>query len=208
MSSVAELTTFIVRAEDTQAMLDARPGMIEAFRQDRRGFLSARLVRVAEVTWLDFVEWIDDAAWDDSTAKGANRPEIAMSRPAAPGRRAGVGRARHCEVPDSDHVDVIDPSHPRWAIVCDSLVKRLPDPFPDVDRTTRRTPPWSWTWSRDTRGRWNVNGRRPGGDPSVEVNQTLADHYEIAHEFTCTRSAADVARICWHRAGLRRWKQV
>jgi quinol monooxygenase YgiN len=68
--SVIELTKFTVRAENTQAMLDARPAMIEAFRQDRRGFVAARLVRVAEDTWLDFVEWIDDTAWDESKAKG------------------------------------------------------------------------------------------------------------------------------------------
>ncbi|HEY3471744.1 MAG TPA: alpha/beta hydrolase, partial [Amycolatopsis sp.] len=47
------------------------------FRADRRGFLSARLVRLDERTWLDFVEWTDDAAWDESKAKGANLPEIA-----------------------------------------------------------------------------------------------------------------------------------
>ena len=75
--SVIELTKFTVRKENTQAMLDARPGMLEAFRQDRRGFIAARLVRVADDTWLDFVEWIDDTAWDESKAKGANRPEIA-----------------------------------------------------------------------------------------------------------------------------------
>ena len=75
--SVIEMTTFTVAPENTQAMLDARPGMVAAFRADRRGFLSARLVRVDEHTWLDFVEWTDDAAWDESRAKGANVPEIA-----------------------------------------------------------------------------------------------------------------------------------
>jgi acetyl esterase/lipase len=75
--SLIELTRFTVRAENTQAMLDARSGMIEAFRQDRRGFVSARLVRVGRDTWLDFVEWIDDTAWDESKSKGPNRPEIA-----------------------------------------------------------------------------------------------------------------------------------
>ncbi|WP_432856217.1 alpha/beta hydrolase [Amycolatopsis sp. CA-161197] len=75
--SVIELTTFTVRPERTQAMLDARPGMVEAFRRDRRGFVAARLVRVSADTWLDFVEWTDDTAWDASRAKGANQPEIA-----------------------------------------------------------------------------------------------------------------------------------
>ncbi|WP_410667970.1 antibiotic biosynthesis monooxygenase [Amycolatopsis sp. cmx-4-68] len=75
--SVIELTTFTVPPEHTQAMLDARPGMVAAFRADRRGFRSARLVRLDEHTWLDFVEWADDAAWDESKAKGANLPAIA-----------------------------------------------------------------------------------------------------------------------------------
>ncbi|MGV9361238.1 alpha/beta hydrolase [Amycolatopsis sp. NPDC003731] len=75
--SVIELTTFTVAPENTEAMLAARPGMVAAFREDRRGFLAARLVRLDERTWLDFVEWTDDAAWDESKAKGANRPAIA-----------------------------------------------------------------------------------------------------------------------------------
>jgi acetyl esterase/lipase len=75
--SVIEMTTFTVAPVNTQAMLDARPGMVAAFRADRRGFVSARLVRVDEDTWLDFVEWTDDAAWDESAAKGANLPAIA-----------------------------------------------------------------------------------------------------------------------------------
>ena len=74
--SVIELTTFTVKPDNTAAMLAARPGMVAAFRRDRRGFVSARLVRVDEHTWLDFVEWTDDTAWDQSRAKGANRPEI------------------------------------------------------------------------------------------------------------------------------------
>lgn len=44
--SVIEMTTFTVAPEHTQAMLDARPGMVAAFRDDRRGFLAARLVRL------------------------------------------------------------------------------------------------------------------------------------------------------------------
>ncbi|RJQ76640.1 alpha/beta fold hydrolase [Pseudonocardiaceae bacterium YIM PH 21723] len=77
MMSVIEMTTFTVRPGRTQAMLDARPAMVAAFRQDRRGFVSARLIRVGDDTWLDLVEWIDDSAWDESKAKGANLPAIA-----------------------------------------------------------------------------------------------------------------------------------
>ncbi|GLY41887.1 hypothetical protein Amsp01_079100 [Amycolatopsis sp. NBRC 101858] len=74
--SVIEMATFTVTPENTEAMLAARPGMVAAFRADRRGFVAARLVRLDERTWLDFVEWTDDAAWDESKVKGANVPAI------------------------------------------------------------------------------------------------------------------------------------
>lgn len=75
--SVIELTTFVVAPEQTATMLAARPGMLRAFREDRRGFVSARLIRLGSDTWLDLVEWTDDSAWDASKEKGANLPEIA-----------------------------------------------------------------------------------------------------------------------------------
>lgn len=75
--SVIELTTFVVAPDRTSDMLSARPGMLSAFRKDRRGFIGARLVRVADDTWLDVVEWADALAFDESRAKGGNLPEIA-----------------------------------------------------------------------------------------------------------------------------------
>ncbi|MEA5363811.1 alpha/beta fold hydrolase [Amycolatopsis sp., V23-08] len=75
--SVIELTTFTVRPDRTAAMLAARPGMVAAFREGRRGFVSAKLVRLDPDTWLDFVEWTDDTAWDESKAKGGDDPRIA-----------------------------------------------------------------------------------------------------------------------------------
>ncbi|MFJ4467028.1 alpha/beta fold hydrolase [Streptomyces sp. NPDC089424] len=75
--SVIEMTTFVVAPDRTSEMLAARPAMLAAFRTDRRGFIAARLVRVAENTWLDLVEWADAEAFDASRAKGANLPEIA-----------------------------------------------------------------------------------------------------------------------------------
>ncbi|MFD1046057.1 hypothetical protein ACFQ1S_11015 [Kibdelosporangium lantanae] len=41
--SVIELTTFTVKPANTAALLAARPGMVDAFRRDRRGFIAARL---------------------------------------------------------------------------------------------------------------------------------------------------------------------
>ncbi|MFF3559358.1 alpha/beta hydrolase family protein [Streptomyces sp. NPDC002574] len=75
--SVIELTTFTVAPERTSAMLAARGGMLAAFRKDRRGFVDARLVRVADHTWLDIVEWADAQAYDESRVKGGNLPGIA-----------------------------------------------------------------------------------------------------------------------------------
>jgi acetyl esterase/lipase len=73
--SVVELTTFSV--ERTSDMLAARPAMLAALHAHRRGFLSARLVRLDERRWCDIVAWTDDAALDESRAKGADQPGIA-----------------------------------------------------------------------------------------------------------------------------------
>lgn len=75
--SVIELTTFTVAPGRTSAMLAARSEMLADFRMDRRGFTGARLVRVADHTWLDIVEWADASAYDESSAKGGNLPGIA-----------------------------------------------------------------------------------------------------------------------------------
>jgi hypothetical protein len=68
---------FTVKPEATAAMLAARPGMVDAFGRDRRGFIAAKLIRVAEDTWLDQVESTGGTAWDESRAKGGDQPEIA-----------------------------------------------------------------------------------------------------------------------------------
>ncbi|MFD3456608.1 alpha/beta hydrolase family protein [Streptomyces sp. NPDC058691] len=75
--SVVELTRFTVAPERTSEMLEARGEMLAAFRKDRRGFMGAKLVRVADTTWLDIVEWADAQAYDESRAKGGNLPGIA-----------------------------------------------------------------------------------------------------------------------------------
>ncbi|PRY10767.1 antibiotic biosynthesis monooxygenase [Kineococcus rhizosphaerae] len=72
-----ELTTFTVRPERVEDMLAARPAMLADFAADRRGFVSARLVRLDATQWVDVVEWADRAAWDESREKGGNTPGIA-----------------------------------------------------------------------------------------------------------------------------------
>jgi hypothetical protein len=59
-----------------QALLAARPGMLDEFRQDRAGFIDARLVRLPVDEWLDIVVWRSAENLAASRAKGANLPRI------------------------------------------------------------------------------------------------------------------------------------
>jgi len=77
MTVIVELTRVRVAPERTEAFLAARPGMLADFREDRAGFLGARLVRLAGGEWLDIVDWASAAGREASRAKGANRPGIA-----------------------------------------------------------------------------------------------------------------------------------
>lgn len=72
---IVEVTRF--RASDATALLAARPAMLADFRDDRAGFVGARLVRLADDEWLDLVEWERAEDLAASRAKGANREGIA-----------------------------------------------------------------------------------------------------------------------------------
>ena len=72
-----ELTRFSVRPEQEQALLAARPRMLQDFRADRAGFIDARLVRLPANEWLDIVSWCSPEDFAASRAKGANLPGIA-----------------------------------------------------------------------------------------------------------------------------------
>jgi hypothetical protein len=76
MSTSVELTRFRVLPERTDAMLAARPAMLDDFRSDRAGFLAARLVRLPSDEWLDIVEWRSSDDFAASRGKGANLPGI------------------------------------------------------------------------------------------------------------------------------------
>ncbi len=71
-----ELTRFKVRPEKEDALLAARPGMLENFRADRVGFIDAMLVRLSDQEWLDIVSWRSAEDFAASRAKGANLPGI------------------------------------------------------------------------------------------------------------------------------------
>ena len=77
MTAIVELTRLRVASEQTEAFLAARPGMLADFRDDRAGFLGARLVRLPAGEWLDIVDWASAEDREASRAKGANRPGIA-----------------------------------------------------------------------------------------------------------------------------------
>lgn len=74
--ATVELTRFRVAAEHTEALLAARPRMLEDFAADRAGFLGARLVRLSEDQWLDIVYWRSPEDLAASRAKGGNLPGI------------------------------------------------------------------------------------------------------------------------------------
>jgi heme-degrading monooxygenase HmoA len=75
--ATVELTRFSVRPEQEEALLTARPGMLEDFRADRAGFIDAMLVRLPDNEWLDIVSWRSEEDFAASRAKGANLPGIA-----------------------------------------------------------------------------------------------------------------------------------
>lgn len=74
--TTVELTRFRVRPEQTEALLKARPAMLDNFRKDRDGFLDARLVRLPDGEWLDIVTWRSTEDFAASRAKGPNLPGI------------------------------------------------------------------------------------------------------------------------------------
>jgi hypothetical protein len=73
---IVELTRFTVRPEQEEALLAARPRMLEDFRADRAGFIDAMLIRLPNHEWLDVVCWRSAEDFAASRAKGANLPGI------------------------------------------------------------------------------------------------------------------------------------
>jgi quinol monooxygenase YgiN len=77
MPVTVELTRFTVRPEQREALLAARPSMVEDFAADREGFLGAQLVELPGGEWLDVVRWRSSEDFAASREKGPNRPGIA-----------------------------------------------------------------------------------------------------------------------------------
>ena len=71
-----ELTRFRVEPSRVDDLLKARPAMLRDFREDRAGFVEARLVRLPGDEWLDIVFWAGPEDFAASRAKGANQPGI------------------------------------------------------------------------------------------------------------------------------------
>lgn len=208
--SVIEMTTFTVAPENTRAMLAARAGMVAAFRDDRRGFLSARLVRLDDTTWLDFVEWTDDAAWDESTAKGGNLPAIAAFF-ATIDKLVGAERGLRYDDAEDGHVRTIaygtEPSQ-----VGELYLPAGDGPFPVV--VVVHGGYWAAMWDRrqitgvvdDLVGRgyavWNVEYRRIG-EPGVAWPDTFTDVAAAIDALDGMDPALDTGRVVLlgHSAG-------
>lgn len=52
-----ELARFTMDPKNEAALLRRRPALVDALRDACPGFVSARLTRLDERTWLDVVEW-------------------------------------------------------------------------------------------------------------------------------------------------------
>ncbi|WP_435204303.1 antibiotic biosynthesis monooxygenase family protein [Micromonospora sp. bgisy143] len=74
--TTVEITRFRVAAERADALLAARPAMLDDFQADRAGFLGARLIRLDAGEWLDIVFWASPEDFAESRRKGANQPGI------------------------------------------------------------------------------------------------------------------------------------
>lgn len=74
-----ELVRFRVDPVDAEAMLAARPAMLEALGQRFAGFVSLRLVRLDEWTWLDVVQWRSRAEADEAAKLVGEIPECAAA---------------------------------------------------------------------------------------------------------------------------------
>ena len=74
--AIIELTRFQVAADQRDALLASRPGMLREFAADRAGFIDARLVELPDGEWLDIVRWRSSDDFDASRKKGANLPGI------------------------------------------------------------------------------------------------------------------------------------
>lgn len=77
--SAMELVRFTVDPAEAEAMLAARPAMLAALGQQFTGFVSLRLVRLDESTWLDVVEWRSRAEADEAAKLVGEIPECAAA---------------------------------------------------------------------------------------------------------------------------------
>jgi acetyl esterase/lipase len=155
--SVIELTTFTVKPEATAAMPAARPGMADAFRRDRRGFIAAKLIRVVEDTGLDQVEWAEDTAWDESRAKGGDQPEIAAFFATIDTLVSSDRGVRYDDAEDGRRAVRTVAYGPHPSQVGELYVPEGDGPFPVVVLVHGgywlARPPSSGRWSRSTRAR-------------------------------------------------------
>jgi pimeloyl-ACP methyl ester carboxylesterase len=80
--SVIELTTFTVKPEQTAAMLAARPGMVDAFRRDRRGFAAGRPDAKVPVARAVSIAGVLDIAAADADKFGSVLTDLSAPEPA------------------------------------------------------------------------------------------------------------------------------
>jgi hypothetical protein len=70
-----EIAEFTVAPEDESALLEGRPGMIEALRRAFPGLLAAWLTKQDDGSWLDVLLWSSREAAADAAARVNEVPE-------------------------------------------------------------------------------------------------------------------------------------
>lgn len=73
--TVMEVTRLRVASGKAAALGAARPAMLRAF-QERPGFVSAELVRIADDEWLDLVVWKTSADFAESRRRGGDSEAV------------------------------------------------------------------------------------------------------------------------------------
>lgn len=102
--TVLEITRLRVASDDAGALLDARAGMLAAFRE-RPGFLRAELVELADGEWLDLIEWRTSEDFAESRRRGADSEGVRLffdSIESVVRMEEGVIRDHGLRAPDTD----------------------------------------------------------------------------------------------------------
>lgn len=73
MAQAIEMVRFTVKPGEEGALVDGRPGMLEALSGRHPGMVSARLAKMDETVWLDVIVW---ESREQALTAAENGPQI------------------------------------------------------------------------------------------------------------------------------------